>query len=226
MKRIKPLRYKPLPGDHVKRTVATIIRWANASGRQVHAPFNDILLVARPGSRPERLLRHYDHECTRRSDAYEASVYTRKSHIEYERAEEQKQLTLRNALASAPEHMTIRDDVAWAKWQESNKEGYGLAILRYAEVWARLMESRFGSGEAIEAIAADTSYLANTEGITGFMYGAAVKVLSDVWVHGEALRCWHNIDTQLGTEGEQANETGGVLNPAMLSLSTSSESGA
>ena len=54
------------------------------------------------------------------------------------------------------------------------------------------------------------------EGITGFMYGCAVGILSQVWVHGEQLRRWQNKDTQIGTEGDEANEKGGVLNPALL----------
>jgi hypothetical protein len=43
-------------------------------------------------------------------------------------------------------------------------------------------------------------------------------MLAKCWLHGEALRRWHNKDTQIGTEGDRANERGGVLNPAMLSI--------
>ena len=49
------------------------------------------------------------------------------------------------------------------------------------------------------------------------MYGAAVFVLATCWEHGEELRRWHNVVTQIGTEGEEANKNGGVLNPALLS---------
>jgi len=34
------------------------------------------------------------------------------------------------------------------------------------------------------------------------MYGAAVAILSKVWKHGEELRRWHNLKTQIGDEGE------------------------
>lgn len=61
-------------------------------------------------------------------------------------------------------------------------------------------------------------YSSHTEGITGFMYGCAVSALAHFWAHGEALRRWHNLDTQIGTEGEKANESGGVLNPALLNI--------
>lgn len=60
--------------------------------------------------------------------------------------------------------------------------------------------------------------LANTDGITGFMYGCAVSGLAKFWKHGEQLRRWHNKDSQLGTEGDEANESGGVLNPAILTI--------
>ena len=50
------------------------------------------------------------------------------------------------------------------------------------------------------------------------MYGAAVSTLVAVWEHGEALRRWHNLKTQIGNEGERANASGGVLNPALLTV--------
>ena len=36
--------------------------------------------------------------------------------------------------------------------------------------------------------------------------------------NGEDLRRWHNLDTQIRNEGEIANEKGGVLNPAIMSI--------
>lgn len=51
------------------------------------------------------------------------------------------------------------------------------------------------------------------------MYGCAVSALAKFWVHGEQLRIWHNLDIQIGNEGEKANESGGVLNPALLNIS-------
>ncbi|MDA8315367.1 MAG: hypothetical protein M0010_09365 [Actinomycetota bacterium] len=53
--------------------------------------------------------------------------------------------------------------------------------------------------------------------------GAAVSVLASCWVHGEELRRWHNLDTQIGTEGEKANASGGVLNPALLIMTKETE---
>jgi hypothetical protein len=48
--------------------------------------------------------------------------------------------------------------------------------------------------------------------------GCAVSILSHFWKHGEELRRWHKIDTQIGDVGDKANESGGVLNPALLNI--------
>jgi hypothetical protein len=91
--------------------------------------------------------------------------------------------------------------------------------MRYAERWAYLMEHEMEEGKKLVDIAKTTSHTADEEGITGFMYGCAVSILSRVWIHGEELRRWHNLDTQIGHEGERANEKGTVLNPALLNIS-------
>ena len=64
---------------------------------------------------------------------------------------------------------------------------------------------------SVAGCAEEASHIADTEGITGFQYGCAVGILSQVWVHGEKLRRWHNLDRQIGNEGELANEKGGVM---------------
>jgi len=107
----------------------------------------------------------------------------------------------------------------YADWKAKNTDPYGSEIFRYAEAWADLMELRMCDGEKLEDIAKDTSHQADTEGITGFMYGAAVAVLFHAWEHGEQLRRWHNLSTQIRNEGEEANKKdGAVLNPAVLSV--------
>jgi hypothetical protein len=107
------------------------------------------------------------------------------------------------------------------KWQEyidANKDPYGAACVDYARCWADLMEIYIADGKTLESVAKQTSNDADTEGITGFMYGAAVSMLAQCWEHGEQLRRWHNLDTQIGNEGEKANESGGTLNPALLNI--------
>lgn len=117
----------------------------------------------------------------------------------------------------------------WERYVEANK-GYGAAIMRFASEWATRMEARERLKSAvtaeqvqcaIDAIAQEeSSAAADDEGITGFMYGAAVATLAKCWVYGESLRIWHNKDVQIGDEGDRANENGTVLNPAVLNIAT------
>ena len=65
-------------------------------------------------------------------------------------------------------------------------------------------------GDKIVDIADSTSHEADTEGITGFMYGCAVNALSQLWEYGEELRKWHN--KEYNYDGE------GVVNPAILTI--------
>ena len=117
--------------------------------------------------------------------------------------------------------MNLRDDKAKQDWQTglaNNTDPYGRRCFTYAEEWANLMEARMADGESIEDCAKETSHEADTDGITGFMYGAAVSILAGCWEHGEELRRWHNLDTQIRDEGEKANEKGTTLNPALLTI--------
>lgn len=138
-------------------------------------------------------------------DAYERKMADHKASIEL-------------ALEGAPETMILKDPVTWAECVKNNTDEYGKAVIDYTNTWARLMEVRMAKGERLEDIAEETSHQADYEGITGFMYGCAVNFLAHCWIYGEQLRLWHNLKTQIGHEGEQANATGGVLNPALINI--------
>lgn len=101
---------------------------------------------------------------------------------------------------------------------KNSSDGYGRGILKFSQRWAELMEKQLDEGKTFEQMARLCERAADTDGITGFMYGCAVGFLSDVWEYGEELRRWHNLETQVGNEGEIANSEGGVLNPALLCL--------
>lgn len=100
----------------------------------------------------------------------------------------------------------------------NSKDPYSKGVVDYTERWADAMETAFLNGETVATCARRLSHEVDTDGITGFMYGCAVQSLANYWEHGEALRLWHNLDTQIGNEGVKANESGGVLNPALMNL--------
>ena len=83
--------------------------------------------------------------------------------------------------------MKFKDEPRWKEYVEANTDPYGGACVVYAERWADLMESRIAQGATLADIAEKTSHEADTDGITGFTYGAAVSMLSQCWQHGEEL---------------------------------------
>lgn len=103
------------------------------------------------------------------------------------------------------------------KYQEgynNNLDPYGHGVYTFAERWAELMEKDIedcgGPTAAVIANFEKRSRQADTEGITGFMYGCAVSILSNCWEYGKILRKWHN--KKYGYEGD------GVVNPAILTI--------
>ena len=115
--------------------------------------------------------------------------------------------------------MKLKDKEAWEEIVKLNSDSYGSATIRFVAAWAMLMEEAMSRGFQLCEIADETSHEADKAiGITGFMYGMAVAILSKQWEHGEELRKWHNVKTQIGNEGEKANESGGTLNPALLNI--------
>lgn len=106
--------------------------------------------------------------------------------------------------------MKLYDQNGYKEWKLKNTDPYGAAIFRYAEKWADSMEKEMIKGNSVKDVAKKASREADNEGITGFMYGAAVNILSKCWIHGEELRIWHN--DVYGHTGD------GIVNPAILNV--------
>ena len=100
-------------------------------------------------------------------------------------------------------------------WYNKNSDPYGRVCFTYAERWAEMLEEAIenSADEPTKVIIDNADRLsseADTEGITGFMYGMAVSILSQCWEYGEALRKWHN--KEYNYDGD------GVVNPAVLTI--------
>lgn len=106
--------------------------------------------------------------------------------------------------------MKLKNKEGWEQFVAINNDPYGSGVVRYAERWANMMEREMEDGKALIEIADATSHKADTEGITGYMYGCAVSILSQVWEHGEELRKWHN--------KEYDYEGSGIVNPAIITI--------
>jgi hypothetical protein len=106
--------------------------------------------------------------------------------------------------------LSLKDESGWNKSVEVNKDGYGKCVIDYADTWAKLMQEEISKGSTVDKCAEECSHEADIYGITGFMYGCAVGLLSEAWEHGEHLRVWHN---------SKHNHNGnGVVNPAVLTI--------
>lgn len=195
--------------------------WVSQKGGLVKFEFNGVMVSVRMDSDPELIYRDYmraqrgyvdknvgpfpsrvltDEE--KENDArVEAENEQRRQQRQskYQAQADAKRNATEAKLADAPE-MEIADEAAWQSWKDNNQYGYGWGVIAYAERWARLMQVEINAGKKLEDIADTTSREADIDGITGFMHGAAVSVLATSWVHGEQLRRWHNLDTQIGNE--------------------------
>ena len=215
---MKTITLQTYGGNHIATVCKTAVEKAIAENCHVEFDFNGQKITASPDSNPDQMVQAFSDECDRRHRDYIASPEYKARQEEAARNDRERKAKAATILADAPGRMTLADADGWAKAKAANSDPYGGAVMTYADRWARMMEARMAKGERIADIADECSRLADEEGITGFMYGAAVSTLARVWKHGEALRLWHNLKTQIRDEGEKANESGGVLNPACLSI--------
>ena len=210
--------YKALAGEDIKTTAEAMVKLARETNETVECDFNAVMLRATAESTSEGLIELFDTTCDQRRRKFEQSPAGKaqlKRRAEHRRQEE--------AAAQEPlAEFTLKDDAARAEWTkhvEKNSDSYGEAIIRHAARWARLMEQQLAQGKKLEEIAEEANRKADKEGITGFMYGAAVAELSQLWIHGEQLRQRHNGKYNHSGEGDKANaRRGAVINPAILTI--------
>lgn len=208
------LTYEPSPGENFDYAAKELCAMAINSGTNARMEFNGIECIATPQSSPNGVYAAYHAEMERRHEEYKKTP-------EYAQRQREQAEFNRQAAQAAEEGILpfgVRNQDGWDRTVAANTDGYGACGIRFAARWANYMEREIATGAKLEDVAKRTSHEADKEGITGFMYGCAVSILSQVWEHGEQLRCWHNRHEQIGNEGDRANEAGGVLNPAILTV--------
>lgn len=117
---------------------------------------------------------------------------------------------------------TIKDDLK-DEYQHyavlNSADAYSNCVVQYAAQWGELMEQKIAEGAKLEEIAKATCIEVDRRpgfGISGFMYGAVVRELAQFWIHGDALRVWHN--ARYGVKAEKS-----VVNPAVLVVDAAPE---
>lgn len=112
--------------------------------------------------------------------------------------------------------MKLKDEALWQEWVNNNQDAYGKACV---DVARRVMEI-LDDGEPFDTheIICRADREVKAGGITGYMAGCVASMVSQCHERGEEFRRKWNGDNQIGNEGDKANESGGVLNPALLNI--------
>lgn len=231
--------YDVMPGANIAATISEAIALSAKKKKPIVFEFNGVKVTVCSDSDPKLIYRDWSRALNGYIDKsvgpYPSSVLTKEEkandarieaknerkrqewQTQYEAEVRTKRKAVEARLANAPQ-MELADEKAWQEFKDKNRDFYGASVVLYAERWARLMQLEMAGGKNLEEVAEATSHEADIDGITGFMYGCAVSILAQCWIHGERLRRWHNLKTQIRNEGEKANESGGVLNPALFSI--------
>lgn len=220
---------KAIWGESVNTVIADAQKEAIKQQAIIYFDFNGIKVNVRPDTNADLLYRDYSNAHLMEwkeiglnllpeypqsvQEELERRSKERDARHEQWRIEAQQEAERKNnviATKTAGVELEISDAQTWTKGRENNKDGYGNAIYDYAETWGKLMQAEIATGKTIAEVANQTSIEADIEGITGFMYGAAVSMLAHCWKHGEELRIWHNAN--YGHTGS------GTINPAIITV--------
>lgn len=73
----------------------------------------------------------------------------------------------------------------------NSSDSYSFGVVRFVIAWMIFMEKEIGDGdpsEIIPKVYEKYASEADTDGITGFMYEAAVHFISDLWQYGDIFK--------------------------------------
>jgi hypothetical protein len=110
--------------------------------------------------------------------------------------------------------MPITKMELWKTYEENNTGPYGKCCVDVARRVMEILDEEQPFDTHSIICQADDEIDAG--GITGFMAGAVASMVSRCHSRGEEFRRLWNTDNQIGSEGDRANEDGGVLNPAVM----------
>ena len=114
--------------------------------------------------------------------------------------------------------MPIIKQEDWQNWIGNNQDPYGKCCVDVAREVMELLDEEPDVPINPHALICRADDAINAGGITGFMAGAVASMVSHCHSRGEEFRKIWNLDTQIHDEGEKANESGRILNPALLNV--------
>lgn len=212
------------PGEHISKVVDEMVRRANVYNIRVTCVFNEAQFTVNPNMGADEAYGLWQAEMERQGQQWRKSMKAEVSRRQQEAREERDVIRGQNVHAMLEQdklQVSLFKRSAFNEAVRKNSaDGYSAAAINFAIAWGVAMQQALRHGKKIAEVAKELSHEVDYEGITGFQYGCAVSFLAQFWKHGKELRHWHNLDTQLGNEGEEANKKkGATLNPALLNIS-------
>jgi hypothetical protein len=214
-------------GSTIKECIIKAKEKAFEMATEVEFDFNGVVVVVNQDSNEHQLSRDYMNShimnwkeigpdtVDEYSDRLKTELANRRAkrielEVEQQRIYDEKQELKRKdfELKVKGVELDLTNKYSWKIGRLNNADGYGNACFVFASNWGRLMQVEMSKGKVLHEIAQKTSHEADIEGITGYMYTAAVKILCQCWKHGEELLKWHN---------SKYNYTGDdIVNPSIL----------
>jgi hypothetical protein len=114
--------------------------------------------------------------------------------------------------------MPIINVEKWKMFEEKNQDPYGKCCVNVAREVMRILDDPASPPMTTHKLVCVADDNIEAGGITGFMAGCVASMVSQCHSRGEEFRRKWNTEHQISTEGDKANESGGTLNPAVLSI--------
>ena len=111
--------------------------------------------------------------------------------------------------------MKLKNEKLWNEYVAKNTDPYGKCIVNVAKRVMELLDNENKVDARNLVMRAEKELKA---GLTGFMAGAVASIVSTCHKKGEEFRKSWNNDVAIGDEGKKANDSGGVLNPAIVRI--------
>ena len=105
--------------------------------------------------------------------------------------------------------------------KNNSKDPYSARVFTFGDEWASLMDARLATGEELtKEMMDETAKKADTDGITGYMYGAAASAIVHFWEHGEKFQVVFNSQymTKEKAEALAKEKPGATVNPAIVTV--------
>lgn len=200
------MKIETLPGDEFTATAARAQHLAVTTDKVVEFEFNGVTCIVDKFTNTDWIYRDYCNawtmewtavgpDCVEEYPQDVADELKKREAAQEKRckATQRKRAKKEAADKAAFEHVVefekliLKDEEGWAKSVAANQDGYGKAVIDYAEGWAKLMQIELATGNSLDICYNSVQEQLDFMGISGFQYSAAASLLIHTWIHGEEL---------------------------------------